>query len=35
MESDGRQTAQAFNVNVATEQSCESRRNRAQESTEF
>jgi hypothetical protein len=30
-----RQTAQAFNVNVAGEQHCESRRNRAQESTAF
>ena len=35
MESDGHQTAQAFNVNVASEQRCESRRNWAQESTEF
>jgi len=35
MESDGHQTAQAFNVNVASEQRCESRWNWAQKSTEF
>jgi hypothetical protein len=35
MESDAHQIAQALNVNVAAKQRCESRRNWAQESTEF
>jgi hypothetical protein len=35
MESDGHQTAQAFNVNVASERRCEWRWNWAQKSTEF